>query len=265
MYYRIQSFTLSTIKTNISIQTPNQNTMNNNGLKIRVVLVEPLYEGNVGSTARAMKNFGFSDLALVNPCELEGQARAFAMHARDIMENASVHSTIQDAVRDSNLIIAATGNPGMRVEEHIRAPAYTPADIKTMLEGRNGTISILFGREDKGLSNDELKLCDIIMSIPTSLDYPSMNLSHSVAVVLYELCDIKAGSINLAYHFDLDLMYGHIREMFDDIDYPAHKKDKTMLMLQRILGRARLTSREVQTIRGLVRRIQYRLCHPSDR
>ncbi|MCL7475159.1 MAG: RNA methyltransferase [ANME-2 cluster archaeon] len=238
--------------------------MDDNGLKIRVVLVEPLYEGNVGSTARAMKNFGFHDLVLVNPCDLGGQARAFAMHARDILENASVHSSIQEAFGDSNLIIAATGNPGMRVEEHIRTPAYTPAEIKAMLEGKNGTISILFGREDKGLNNDELKLCDIIMSIPTSFDYPSMNLSHSVAVVLYELCDIKAGNINLAQHFDLGLMYGHIREMLDDIDYPAHKKDKTMLMLQRILGRTRLTSREVQTIRGLLRRIQYRLCHSID-
>jgi tRNA/rRNA methyltransferase len=239
--------------------------MGNNGLQIRVVLVEPLYEGNVGSTARAMKNFGFSELALVNPCKLEGQARAFAMHAREIMENASVHSTIQDAVRDSNLIIAATGNPGMKVEEHIRAPAYTPVDIKTMLEGKQGTVSLLFGREDKGLTNDELKVCDIIMSIPTGQDYPSMNLSHSVAVVLYELCDIKAGSINLAHHFDLDLMYGHVRELLDNIDYPIHKKDKTMLMLRRIFGRARLTSREVQTVRGLVRRIQYRLTHPSDK
>lgn len=238
--------------------------MGNNGLMIRVVLVEPLYEGNVGSTARAMKNFGMNDLALVNPCELGGQAMAFAMHAQDIMKNASVHSTIQDAVRDSNLIIAATGNPGIRVEEHVRTPAYTPAEIKAMLEGKRGTISLLFGREDKGLSNDELTLCDIIMSIPTSFDYPSMNLSHSVAVVLYELCDIKAGTIDLAHHFDLNLMYGHLRELLDDIDYPAHKKEKTMLMLQRILGRTRLTSREVQTIRGLIRRIQYRLHHPID-
>ncbi|MCL7415016.1 MAG: RNA methyltransferase [ANME-2 cluster archaeon] len=234
------------------------------GLKIHVVLVEPLYEGNVGSTARAMKNFGFLELGLVNPCELDGQARAFAMHARDIMETASVHSTIQDALKDSDLIIAATGNPGLRVEEHIRAPAYTPSEIKKMLDGKQGTISILFGREDKGLLNDELKLCDIIMSIPTSSDYPSMNLSHAVAVVLYELSSIKAGNVSLAQHLDLDLMYGHIQELLDDIDYPPHKKDKTMLMLQRIFGRARLTSREVQTIRGLIRRIQYRLHHLFD-
>ena len=97
------------------------------------------------------------------------------------------------------------------------------------------------------------------MSIPTSPDYSSMNLSHAVAVVLYELSDLEAGSIKLAKHPDLDLMYGHITELLGEIDYPVHKKDKTILMIRRILGRARLTSREVQTIRGLIRRIQYRL------
>lgn len=226
-----------------------------------MVLVEPLYAGNVGSVARAMKNFGFTDLALVNPCELGGEARAMAMHARDILENASVHRTIQDAVGDSNLVIAATGNPGMRVEEHIRMPPYTPSQIKEVLEGKSAHVSILFGREDKGLSNDELKLCDMVMSVPTSPEYPSMNLSHSAAVVLYELSDVQPGSIRFAERLDLDRMYGHIGELLDQIDYPAHKLEKTVLMIHRILGRARLTSREVQTIRGLIRRIQYCFRH----
>ena len=232
--------------------------MLNSDLKIRVVLVEPLYEGNVGSVARAMKNFGFSDLALVNPPELKGQARAFAMHARDLLDKAPAFSSISEAVGDSNLIIAATGNPGERVEEHIRMPAYSPHEISKLLEGKGGLISILFGREDKGLSNAELKGCDIIMSIPTSLQYSSMNLSHAVAVVLYELSDIKGGNMRLVERFDQNLMYDHIQELLNEIDYPEHKNEKTMLMLKRILGRARLSSREVQTIRGLIRRIQYR-------
>jgi len=235
--------------------------MVNDGLHVRVVLVEPLYGGNIGSTARVMKNFGFSDLALVNPCELGGEARAFSMHAREIMEHASVYTTIRDAVSGSNLVIAATGNPGVRVEKHIRMPPYSPEAVKRLLTGKSGSVSILFGREDKGLSNDELKLCDIIMSIPTSPDYPSMNLSHAVAVVLYELNDLEAGSIRLARHLDLDLMYDHITQLLGEIDYPVHKKDKTILMIRRILGRARLTSREVQTIRGLIRRIQYHFRH----
>lgn len=237
--------------------------MDNGGLMIRVVLVEPIYGGNVGSTARVMKNFGFSDLALVNPCELGNEARAFAMHAWDLVEHASINSTIKEAVGDSNLIIAATGNPGTKVEEHIRMPVYPPSEIRQKIEGKNGQVSILFGREDKGLSNEELKLCDMLMTIPTSQDYPSMNLSHAVAVVLYDLSCIRPGRIHLARHLDLDLMYGHFQELLDQIEYPVHKKDKTMLMIKRILGRAILTSREVQTMRGLIRRIQYRFQHPA--
>jgi tRNA/rRNA methyltransferase len=137
-------------------------------------------------------------------------------------------------------------------------PAYSPYEISKLLEGKGGLVSILFGREDKGLSNAELKGCDIIMSIPTSLQYSSMNLSHAVAVVLYELSDIKGGNMRLAERFDQNLMYDHIQELLNEIDYPEHKNEKTMLMLKRILGRARLSSREVQTIRGLIRRIQYR-------
>jgi tRNA/rRNA methyltransferase len=251
------------LRTMIHVQSDGTGRQPQHGITIRVVLVKPLYDGNVGSTARVMKNFGFYDLALVNPCQLGDQAKAFAMHAWDIIENVSTYSTIPDAVGNSNLIIATTGNPGRRIEEHVRMPAYTPAEAKQLLEGRNGLVSLLFGSEDTGLSNEELKGCDIIMNIPTSSDYPSMNLSHAVAVVLYELSDIKAGNIGLAKRFDVDLMYDHFQEVLDEIDYPVHKKDKTMLMVRRILGRARLTAREVQTIRGLMRRIQYRLKHPK--
>ncbi|MCK5217502.1 MAG: RNA methyltransferase [Methanosarcinales archaeon] len=235
--------------------------MNTKGIKIKVVLVEPLYDGNVGSVARSMKNFGYDDLALVNPCRLKEQSRAMAMHALDVLENASIHSTILDAVGDSNLIIAATGNPGKRIEKHIRMPSYTPVEIKHMLEDETGLISILFGREDKGLFNSELELCDMIMNIPTGHEYPSMNISHACTVVLYELSNIKPGSIELAERFDLDLMYDHFHELMEEIEYPEYKLDKTMLMVRRILGRSRLTAREVQTMRGLMRRIQYRIRH----
>jgi len=86
-----------------------------------------------------------------------------------------------------------------------------------------------------------------------------MNLSHAVAVVLYELSDIEGGDRFLADHFDIELLYEHIDEVLDDIEYKEHKEDKTKLMLSRILGRAQLTAREVQTLRGILRRIQWKL------
>ncbi len=228
-------------------------------LSFRVVLVEPLHSGNVGSVARLMKNFGFSELVLMNPCELDIHARVMSVHAYDIIEKARIEFFFEDAVKGSNTVVGTTGLPGMTENEHKRMPVFTPRKLREKLTGKSGVVSLLFGREDRGLLNDELLLCDIIVNIPTSEEYPSMNLSHAVAVVLYELSDIRSGKIHLADHSDIELLYEHIDEVFSDIEYKEHKEDKTKLMLRRILGRSELTGREVQTLRGVLRRIQWKL------
>ncbi|HJH29043.1 MAG TPA: RNA methyltransferase [Methanosarcinaceae archaeon] len=228
-------------------------------LDVRIVLVEPLYQGNVGSVTRVMKNFGFSDLVLVNPCKLEGEARAMSSHARDILKSARIVSTLTEAVEGANIVIGTTGIAGLKIYEHIRMPFYVPRELKEKLTGMSGTVAILFGREDQGFNNEELKTCDMILTIPTSDIYPIMNLSHAVGIVLYELSDIKAGDRPLAEGFDLGLLHEHLGELMVDIDYPAHKKDKTMLMFKRIFGRAQLIPREVQTLRGVIGRIQRRM------
>lgn len=228
-------------------------------LSFRVILVEPLYSGNVGSVARVMKNFGFPELVLVSPCELDIKARVMAVHAYDIIENARIKFTLRDAVRGSNIVVGMTGNPGKTDNKHMRLPALTPGRLKEKLTGKSGIISLVFGKEDHGLSNEELEMCDIIVNIPTNPDYPSMNLSHAVSVILYELGDTSGGTTYLAEHFDLDLLYEHIDDVLNEIEYKEHKENKTKLMLRRILGRAELTGREVQTLRGVLRRIQWKL------
>ena len=231
----------------------------NMSLSFRVILVEPLYSGNVGSVARVMKNFGFSDLVLVSPCELDTKARIMAVHAYEIIEKARIEFSFRDAVRDSNIVAGMTGNPGKTDNKHMRLPALSPGRLKEKLAGTGGVISLVFGREDRGLSNEELEMCDIIVNIPTSPEYPSMNLSHAVAVVLYELGDMSGGNTYLADHSDIELLYEHIDEVLNDIEYKEHKENKTKLMLRRILGRAEPTGREVQTLRGVLRRIQWKL------
>jgi tRNA/rRNA methyltransferase len=227
--------------------------------EIRIVLVEPLYQGNVGSVARAMKNFGYTDLVLVNPCKLEGQAKAMASHARDILEGARVTSNLDEAVEGTNLVIGTTGIASMKTGEHIRLPLYTVRELKERLKGHSGKVAVLFGREDNGFSNEELKSFDMLITIPTSEIYPVMNLSHAVAVVLYELSELEGGKCPLAEGFDLKLLYEHLEKLLERIDYPSHKKDKTSLMLRRILGRAGLTPREVQTLRGVIKKIERKM------
>lgn len=228
-------------------------------LTFRVVLVEPLHSGNIGSVARAMKNFGFKELVLLNPCELDTPARVMAMHAYDIIENARIEFSLKDALRGSNIIVGMTGDAGKTDNRHMRMPVFSPRRLKEKLEGKSGAVSLLFGRENDGLRNEELELCDFIVNIPTSEEYPSMNLSHAVSVVLYELSDVESGETYIADHFDIELLYEHIEEVLSDIEYKEHKEDKTMLMLKRILGRSELTGREVQTLRGVLRRIQWKL------
>lgn len=228
-------------------------------LTFRVVLVEPVYSGNVGSVARVMKNFGVSELILVNPCTLDVPARLMAMHAHDVIENARTVGSLEEGIEGSSIIVGMTGLPGKTDSKHVRMPVHSPAKLKEKLNGKSATVSLVFGREDDGLRNNELELCDIIVNIPTSSEYPSMNLSHAVAVVLYELNDVEEGDGHLAEHSDIELLYRHIEEVLSDIDYKEYKKEKTQLMLQRILGRASLTGREVQTLRGVLRRIQWKL------
>ena len=228
-------------------------------LEIRIVLVEPMYQGNVGSVARAMKNFGYTDLVLVNPCKLEGQARAMSSHARDVLEGARVTSTLDEAVKGANLLIGTTGVASLKGGEHIRLPLYTVREVKEKLKDYSGTVAILFGREDSGFRNEELKSFDMLITVPTSEIYPIMNLSHAVAVVLYELSELEGGNSPLAEGFDLQLLYGHLEELLEEIDYPPHKKDKTFLMLRRIFGRAGLTPREVQTLRGIIRKTERKI------
>jgi tRNA/rRNA methyltransferase len=231
--------------------------------EIRVVLVEPMYQGNVGSVARAMKNFGYTELVLVNPCKLEGEARAMSSHARDVLEGARIVSTVEEAVQGANLRIGTTGVSSLKTGEHIRLPLYPVRELKEKLRENEGVIAILFGREDNGFRNEELKSFDMLVTIPTSEIYPIMNLSHAVALVLYELSELEGGNSPLADGFDLQLLYEHLEGFLEEIDYPPHKKDKTALMLRRIFGRAMLTPREVQTLRGIIRKTERKMGSPK--
>jgi tRNA/rRNA methyltransferase len=134
-------------------------------LFFRIVLVEPLFSGNVGSVARAMKNFNFSELVLLNPCELDMSSRVMAVHAYDIIENARIEFSFEDVVKGSNIAVGLTGLPGKTDKEHMRIPVYTPKQLKEKLAGKRGIVSLIFGREDHGLMNEELQMCDMIVNL----------------------------------------------------------------------------------------------------
>jgi len=225
---------------------------------IDIVLVAPLYEGNVGFAARVMKNFGFHKLVLIDPCILGNEADGRASHAYDVLHNAEI-CTIEDVFARSNIVIATTGLVSKSVCHSMRMPFYSPRELREQIQDVDGRISILFGRENWGLNNEEVKRSDIICTIPTSADYPILNLSHAVGVVCYELSNLPLPSIALASPHDLGYLYRHIDRYLDAIHHPAFKRGNTMILIRRILGRANLTIREASTLHGLLRRSEWHI------
>ena len=226
--------------------------------EISIVLVEPLYEGNIGLVARAMKNFGFSRLMLVDPPGIGPEGIARAAHAQEILAGAEKCS-LEEVIEQSNLLIATTGEVSKSICTSMRMPYFTPAEIREKVQDYSGRIAILFGRENWGLSNEEIRKCDLICTIPTSAQYPIVNISHAVAIVCYELAHLPRGTYPLANRQELDSFYSHLDTFLDRIEHPDFKRDNTLVMLRRIVSRAGLTPREVSTLHGLLRRTEWHL------
>lgn len=226
--------------------------------EIEIVLVAPLYEGNVGFTARVMKNFGFSRLVLIDPCPLGDEASARAAHARDVLTGAE-RCTIEDVFARSSIVVATTGTVSKSVCHSMRMPFYSPRELRERVKDTGGRISVLFGRENWGLNNEEVKRSDMICTIPTAAGYPILNLSHAVGVVCYELSDLPPPRYALASPQDMNYLYRHIDRYLDSIHHPAFKRENTLVLIRRILGRANLTAREASTLHGLLRRSEWHI------
>jgi tRNA/rRNA methyltransferase len=226
--------------------------------EIDIVLVSPLYEGNVGFAARVMKNFNFLRLVLVDPCPIGEEARARAAHAADVLDGAEV-CTIGDVFARSNIVVATTGSVSKSVCTSMRMPFYSPKELRERIKDAGGRVSILFGRENWGLNNEEVKKSDIICTIPTAPEYPILNLSHAVGVICYELSNLPRPEYALASPFEMGHLYRHIDRFLDAVGHPVFKRTNTMIMIRRILGRANLTTREASTLHGLLRRSEWHI------
>jgi TrmH family RNA methyltransferase len=141
----------------------------------------------------------------------------------------------------------------------MRMPFYSPKELRQRIRDVDGRISILFGRENWGLNNEEVRRCDMICTIPTSDQYPILNLSHAVGVVCYELSDLPLPGIALASPHDMSHLYRHINRYLDTIHHPQFKRENTMILIRRVLGRAHLTIREASTLHGLLRRSEWHI------
>jgi TrmH family RNA methyltransferase len=149
----------------------------------RIALVRPRDPNNIGAAARAMKNFGFADLVVVTPHPPVWSEVVSAVNATDVLTGARVCATLDEAVADCNLVVGTTDRT--RVEE--KQNLYAPLDLSRELAAADYDLALVFGSEKHGLTNEDLSRCHRVMSIPTELNCPSMNLGQAVAVCCYEL------------------------------------------------------------------------------
>lgn len=238
---------------------------------VHFVLVEPKEPGNVGSSARSMKNMGFRNLCLVNPPEvMSDEARRLACNALDVLESAAVFPSVREAVRDMSVVIGTTRRTGKKrgliisVEEGIRR-VYEIA-VKNR-------VALLFGREDRGLFNEEVEECGFLLTIPTSREQPSLNLSHAVLLMAYELSRAEhrdpqaplAGRdrTRLVDHVELAALYERIDSTLTLLEYiPKGNRDlgqKIMRNFKHFIGRAGLTDWELKMLHGIITQIERKI------
>lgn len=205
-------------------------------MDVRVILVEPEQPGNTGMIARAMKNFGYTDLYLVNPKFDLSESRRMAVKAQDVLDNAKIVDDISKAVRDVSLIVGTTSKIG-----GLRNVRRRAIELRNFVKNYKwkGKIAILFGRESIGLTNEELELCDVIVNIPTSEEYPCLNIANSVSIVLYECYtrSLKRELIDPASKETLKLLENYVKSICYSIGLPSFKTERVIKVLRNVIGR----------------------------
>ena len=201
-----------------------------------------------------MANFDFKNLFLVNPCDLNDECYSRAMHAQNIIDDAKIFNSFKKCIKDIDFLVATSSIESKSEKKHLRN-AVLLKDFSEKIYEVDGKIGLVFGREDYGLYNEEIADCDIMLKIPTSEKYPSMNLSHSVAIVLYSLYIYKKKDFKnkrTIGKLEKEKLFNFFSDLLDEIDYPAHKKENTKIMFKRIMGRAMPSKWEYHSFMGVL-------------
>jgi tRNA/rRNA methyltransferase len=232
---------------------------------LHVVLIEPEYAGNLGSVMRAMANMGTKNLTLVNPKadRTEGMAKAMSVAAYPLLLEAKIVASLPDALEDSHWSLGLTRRSGRHRREFLAMDQFSPL-VHERLQN-NEIVSLVFGPESRGFTTKEGNIVHHLVSIPTTEDYPSLNLAQAVIVTLYELVrDVKSSKERKkhipAKMSDLEGMYDHLTELAQTINYWDHQNpDHIPRNLRSLFNRAQPTGQEIRMIRGICRNALYKI------
>ncbi len=236
--------------------------MNKASDNISIVMVEPQSPGNIGMACRAMKNMGLSRLRLVKGCDrFHPESLKFAVSARDLLEQAELYDDLSSALADCTLTVGTTRRHGKYRQEIL-----SPPEVSTLLKTHatpDCRAAIVFGREDNGLTTDELSLCRWHATIPSAAEYGSLNLSQAILIFCYELGKATespgGGRIEqLATSADTESLFAQMHSCLQKIGFlneqnPGH----IMRSLRRIFFRSELDTREVAILRGMLSQIDW--------
>jgi len=230
---------------------------------VRIVLVGPLYGGNLGSVCRAMCNMGLSDLAVVTPDkDLDmNEAKKMACHSKHILNGMTIHDDLLSAIKDCTVVAGTSARRGL-----YRQHAITPREIvpRLTVESDKSKVAIVFGREDNGLTNDELTMCTDILNIPTATQNTSINLSQAVLICCYELFvatdtfEPQEEKSEIATMEMREFMFGLWRKALLKIGFMHEDKaDHMMYGLRRILSRGQITEDDIKILMGIARQAEW--------
>jgi len=237
---------------------------------IKIVLVNTAHPGNIGGAARAMKNMGLAQLCLVQPREYPAPRAVWrAAGARDVLKNATVVNSVDEAIADCSLVIGTSAR-----ERRIPWPLINPRQCgeRIWAEAESHKVALLFGREDRGLTNDELQKCHYHVHIPSNPEYSSLNLATAVQVLAYEirmasLADEKGELPDLGEWDqppvtaeDLENFHRHLAETMAELDFYDPENPKQLLTrMRRLFNRLRMDKMEVSILRGLLSAVQRKI------
>lgn len=224
--------------------------------KVSVILVEPKYQGNVGAVARLLKNFGLTDLVIVNFEDFTDESISRAMGGKDILLNARRVDSFEDAIRGFDIVAGTSSTVTGNYKKFRRIPMI-PSDFWDSVSGGDGKIALVFGREDDGLRNEELEKCNYFLHIPANPDFPVLNLSHAVSVVLYDMARnidlIATDPVREANGFETEQLLDRVSLVMEKTGYPDYRVRNTIVMLRRMIGRSSITESEFYKIMGIIR------------
>ena len=222
-------------------------------MSVRIVLVGPKFEGNVGAVARSMANFGLDELYMVNPCDIGDEAYSRSKHGKQVLLDAVTVTDLEDAIKDCFLVVGTSGIVTEGDKNYVRIP-ISARELSERLNGYEEKVAVLFGREDQGLFQNELAMCDMLVSIPASKEYPILNMSHAATIVMYELFQNSSflKQPRSADEVERTLLFKQFDSLLEAIDYPEHRKERTAIMFKRMLGRSVPSRWEFYTLMGVI-------------